>query len=114
MNITERERLLITMLTEEGTPCPYFVGVPVEGDYGTKTCNKGCWEEPGCDGYDAAWTMSRDHPDLIEAVMLAVAHWQANNDTEVSEHPEHPLHEWLAERDSEYRKWLDENPWSTS
>jgi len=30
-----------------GTPmCPYLFGVPAEGNYGPKTCNQGCREEP--------------------------------------------------------------------
>jgi hypothetical protein len=109
--ITERERLLIRMMLEEGPPCPYFVGVPLEGGHGPKTCNKGCWDEPGCDSFDAQWTMSRDHPDLLDAVVLAEARRQVYESSEISEHPEHPLHAWLAERDPDYAAWLAEKPW---
>ena len=99
--ITDRERLLIS-LAFEGPPCPYFAHVPLEGSHGPKTCNKGCWEEPGCDGFDAAWTLAREHPDLFEAVLISQAYEQNEHDDAVRDHPEHPLHDWLAERDPAY------------
>lgn len=107
MSLTDREKLLVSMIASEGWPCPYFTGMPIEGEYGRKTCNKGCWEEPGCDGYPS-FDMNEKYPDLLEAVCVAIAQHLIDGRAEVHGDPAHPLHDWLAKRDADYAKDLAE------
>lgn len=92
--VTDREKILIAMLVDEGLPCPYEKGIPIT-ESGRMHCNKGCWEEPGCDSYPSFDL--RDHPDLEEAVLVSWA-WSVSEERP----PGHPIHAWLHRHDPSY------------
>lgn len=105
--ITDREKAIIKAMTWDFF-CPYDHGVPLEGTYGPKTCGGSCYEEPKCDGNELMRSLD---PELLEAVAVELARFQEEWFISVQENPDHPLHAWLAERDPEFKAYLDENPW---
>lgn len=99
-SLTDTERLLIGLLVHEGTPCPYLIGYP-SGERGGSHCDRGCYDEPGCDGYRYQWELQQ-HPELLAAVMLEMARRDVDEINYIARDPQHPLHAWLAKRDPSY------------
>lgn len=100
---TERETLLIQAMWE--TVCPYRFRLPLEGNYGPMTCGSDCYEEPGCEQFEAMEELEADHPDLFERIVFCIAETQLGLES-VYMNLDHPLHDWVAARDPDYAKYL--------